>query len=143
MPTSTLPSGSVRTHSWLFVYRSSAGMSLISFSVSKFDQTLAVAHERRLDDAGGEALAADVDFDLPCRGSRQAREADRALEGRRERAAGHLTRAGAARVHGLVRAQHAAVFEQQADQLAGRARCPLGDQCFLADEIAVAVEHDG
>ena len=55
------------------------------------------------------------------RAGRDARQRDRALERRRERAAGDLALAHAGDVHLLVPAQHAAVLEHQADQLARHA----------------------
>ena len=62
----------------------------------------------------GDALAADVHLDRARGGGRQPREADRALERRRERAARELALAGRAREDFLVRAQHAALEQQQA-----------------------------
>src|SRR5262245_59789744 len=110
---------------------------------SSLDECLAVAHERRPDDARRQRLAADLDRDRAVRGRRHAREADGALERRRERAAGHLALARAARAHALVRAEHAALLEQEADELALHARLALREERFLADEIAVAVQRHG
>src|SRR3954469_21849704 len=60
MPTSTLPSASVRTHSCDFVYLRSGGMLLMNCSakVGLTNQYLAVAHERRFDHARVQQLAA-------------------------------------------------------------------------------------
>jgi hypothetical protein len=80
-------------------------------------RAVAVAHERQLDHARAQQLAADVDLHLGAGGARHAREADRALERRRERAARDLALADAGHDHFLVAAQHAAVLEQQADEL--------------------------
>src|SRR5262245_21051546 len=145
MPISIVPSGSVRSHSWLFVYRRSAGVWLMRFSVlsgSQFDAGLAIPGERRLHDARGHALAADVHLDAARGRGRQARERDRALERRRERPARDLAFAGGAREDLLVRPQHAAVLEQQAGQLARDTVRELLLERGPADEVAAALERD-
>src|SRR4249920_3495056 len=67
MPTASVPSGSVRTHSWVGVYLSFSGVFTIACLVGSVqesvDQALAVAHEGRRHDAGAQALAADLDLD--------------------------------------------------------------------------------
>src|SRR5471030_44344 len=51
-PISTVPSGAVRTHSWLLAYRKSLGilLNVIPRGLS-WNQYLSVTHERRFDDA--------------------------------------------------------------------------------------------
>src|SRR5215470_18402178 len=63
MPTVNAPSGSARTHSWLSVYLSSAGTFMTHSPDRLGNEYLAVAHERRLDHARGEQLAANLDVD--------------------------------------------------------------------------------
>src|SRR5688500_12903440 len=81
------------------------------------DQCFAVAHERILHYARGEELAADVDLYLLASRGRHAREADRALQRWRERAAGHLAFTDAGHDDFLMAAQHAAIFEDETVQV--------------------------
>src|SRR6516225_1325306 len=134
MPIVSVPSVSVRIHSWLSVYLSSAGTFILAPSRNK---TLAVAHEGRLDDARREALVANLDFDVVAcvDADRQARESDRSAKRWREAAARHLAFARRA-VHLLMAAQHAAFVDQQdSDELPLRGR---GERGF-ADEVACAL----
>src|SRR5688572_21339791 len=101
------------------------------------DQCFAVAHERILHYARGEELAADIDLYLLAGRGWDAREADRALQRGRERAAGHLTFADAGHDDFLMAAQHAAIFEHESDQLARHAAAPLRFERRAADEIAI------
>src|SRR5204862_8018108 len=61
IPTVRIPSSSVRTHSWLAVYLRSAGTFISESPVVSFNEYLAVANERRLDDARRELFVADID----------------------------------------------------------------------------------
>src|SRR5438105_5094384 len=63
-----------------------------------------------------------------------ARERDRALECRRERAARDLALAAAGEEYPLVAAQHAAAFEHEADELPREARAPDGPERLASDE---------
>src|SRR5262245_53476643 len=139
----TLPSASARIHSWLSAYLSSLGTFTFSASVgwTSFDQDFAVAYERRLDDLGGERLAAHRDSHevTVCSTRGHARERDRLAERGGERAARDLA-AALGRVHGLVRAQDApGLEEQQPHELRARRR---GNQRRLADEVARACKID-
>ncbi len=100
------------------------------------NQRLAVAHERIFHDAGGQQLAANIDFDAVARRHRHTREADGFLHGRRERAAGELAvarRSGDA----LMTAQHAALVENQTDELALHARRTLRIERGATHEITL------
>src|SRR5215469_13348317 len=141
MPISTVPSGRARTHSWDLVYLRSAGRLLMECP-SQSDQGSARAHEWRFHDACGEELAADLHLHLPGRGRGYARERDRALERRGVGATGDLALAGGPRGHLLVGAQHAALLEQEADELARRARARERLERRAADEVALAW-HEG
>src|SRR5215472_15500989 len=101
MPISTVPSASVRTHSWDLVYFRSAGRLLI-VDPSLSDQRSARAHEWRLQDARREELAADLHLHLRGRGRGYARERDRALERRGIGATGDLALARGRSHHLLV-----------------------------------------
>src|SRR5687767_6625621 len=104
MPTSTVPSPRRRIHSCDLVYFRSLGTLLMTWFSRK--EGLAIANERRLHDARVEQLAADVDLDALAAGRGHPRQADRAFERRRERAAGQLALAHARGDHFLVAAQH-------------------------------------
>ena len=66
-----------------------------------------------------------------------AREADRALERRRERAAGQFAFADAGHDDLLMTAQHAAILEHEADELARHAGAALRFERGAADEVAL------
>src|ERR1700752_2252124 len=120
MPISTVPSASVRTHSWDLVYLRSAGTLLMNrvLRVSRrrlSDQGLAKTHERRLHHSRIQQLAADIHLHPRGRGCGHARQRNRALERRGEAAAGDLALAYAGYQDLLVVAQHAAILQQQTD----------------------------
>src|SRR5262245_26513749 len=146
MPTVIVPSVSSRAHSWLFKKRRSFGTLLIALSGIIDSQRYcdrAVAHERRPHDARGQQPPADLDLAAIGRRGRNAREPDRALDGRRKRAARDLALADGEYDHFLVRPQDPAVLEQQADELAWRACCLLRDQRGSADEVALGLPRNG
>src|SRR5579863_9810042 len=118
MPISTMPSARVRTHSWDLVYLRSAGTLLMNGS--SCDQGFAETHERRLHDSGVEEPAADIHLHPRGGGRGHARERYGALERRGEGAAGDLALAHARHENLLLAAQHAAILEQEADELAHR-----------------------
>src|SRR4030095_782951 len=111
MPMVTVPSLSTRAHSWESRYLRLLGME--DMAVTCLDQCFAIAHERILHDARGEELAADIDLNLLAGRRRHARETNRALQRRRERAAGHLACAATGHDDFLMTAQHAALFEHE------------------------------
>src|ERR1700730_4002536 len=165
MPTVSVPSASVRTHSCDSVYFRSAGMligcscacdasmtekrggrALRLGAVRSAGEHLAVAHERQFYHACGKRLVADLHLNDFARldALRHARERDRFLHGRRERAARDFAVA-VRREHLLVRAQHAArlavfLVQDQADERGLRA---VGFELRLADEIARRSQIDG
>src|SRR5579883_2214782 len=161
MPTSSVPSGRVRTHSWVFVYLRSEGTLLMRRSGllqwdrgwgSGFgidggalgDQCLAVTDERRPYDTRLVQLAANVDLDAGGCSSRHARQRNGSLQSGREGTAGDLSLAGIGHEHLLVGAQDAAPLEQEADELALRPARANGFERLPADECALAgLERDG
>src|ERR1700745_820241 len=138
MPTSTVPSASGRSHSCDLVYLSSSGTFFMLASFASADQSLAEAHERRLHHARVEKLAAYLDLHAGEADGRHPRECDRALERRGEAAAGDLALAAAGNEQLLVTAQHAAVLEHEAYELARRAVAYDRFQRLAADEGALA-----
>src|SRR5258706_7868338 len=93
MPMVSVPSVSVRTHSWLSVYLRSAGTFIGYLRGSSFvHQYDAVANERRLDHSGVELPVADLHRNGVARHNahRNTGERDRFPERGRERAAGDL-----------------------------------------------------
>src|SRR5215469_10213708 len=130
----SVPSDSVRIHSWLSVYLSSAGTFILAPSSN---EALAVAREGRLDDARCEPLVANLDFNTisGVDAHRHPRESDRNAKRWREAAARHLTFARRG-MHLLMAAQHAPLVDQQdPDKLSLRWR---GERDF-ADEVACAL----
>src|SRR5215831_10499188 len=91
MPTASVPSASLRIHSWLAVYLRSAGM-FMAVSNCLGNQGLPVAHERRLHDARRELLVAHCDAHGRSKRTtrRQARARDRRAERGGKGAAGDL-----------------------------------------------------
>src|SRR5262252_5429411 len=145
MPTVNVPSASVRTHSWLSVYLSSAGVFIADLRgyrcVSFLDQHRAVTHERRLDDARFDILLADLDRDRVAHSGSgwNAGQSNRLSHRGREGAAGDLAFTVIGE-HALMAAQDAFVEQQEADlRSSGR----LGRQCGLADEVARARKVHG
>src|SRR5262245_47110647 len=129
MPTAMLPSPSRRIHSWLAVYFRSSGTFMrtpLELFASLREQRLAVARERRLHDARRQFPVANDDAHrITLRdASGDSRQSDRAAERRSERAARDLAVARR-RAHDLVRAQHAALVEQQQADLPPRGRVRL------------------
>ena len=82
-------------------------------------------------------LAADLDFAAVAGLRRHAGQADRTLERRRKRATRDLAFAHAGNDDFLVRTQHGALFDQQADEFARGAAGLLRSQGAAADEIAI------
>src|SRR3982750_1977252 len=106
----TVPSLSLRTHSWELVYERSGGMfmSLLE-GCSRLHQHLSVAHERRLDHTRRELPVAHFDLHAIAGLHRgwHSRERDRARQRGAESTAGDLA-AAMRRMHDLMRPQHAA-----------------------------------
>src|SRR5690348_1445573 len=108
MPTSTVPSGRVRSHSWVFVYLRSEGTLLMrrsgllqlgsgirdegsqSRAMRSTDECLAVTDKRRPHDARVMQLAANIDLHAGARRGRHTGQRDRALQGRGKGSAGGL-----------------------------------------------------
>src|SRR6266567_5381375 len=142
MPTVSVPSVSVRIHSWLSVYLRSAGSFIVPLRGSSFvHQHDAVPHERRLDHSGVELPVADFDRNGVARHNARgnAGERDRFSERGRERTARDLPIA--LRRHDLLMAAQdaALVDEQKPDQRSGGR---AGDERSLANEVAIADEVD-
>src|ERR1700733_12070052 len=137
-----LPSGSVRSHSWVLVYFRSAGTLLILSSPFKgflFNQGLAESHERRLHYPRVQELAADVHLNLLDGAGRHASESYRALESRRKRTAGDLAGAYTGDRNLLVTTEHAAIFQQQANEFARRALRLYFLERLATDETPLAI----
>src|SRR5947207_8903972 len=114
MPIVTVPSASLRIHSWLSVYLRSLGTFIVAPRKTlcvacdgPLNQCFAVANERWFDDTRGEPFVAHLYMHRRADGDlrRYARKRDRFCERRRIRAAGRFALTGR-RQHFLVRAQH-------------------------------------
>src|SRR5664279_4468544 len=92
MPMVSVPSASVRIHSWLAVYFRSEGTFIGDSPVTSLNEALAVAHEGQLDHASNEFLVANEHAHLVARRdtNRQPRQRYGCGQSRRKRAAGDL-----------------------------------------------------
>src|SRR4051812_5592991 len=96
--------------------------------------------EGRLDDRGGETLAADLDLEGRAflrAGEREVGRADGNSEGRTHRAAAHLA-AGRARIeHRVAVSRKAALGHREADETPRQAALLLRDERIAADEVSL------
>src|SRR5581483_11986900 len=119
-------------------------MESCSSNVLLTDQRLAVAHERRPNDARIEQLPPDIDLHELARIARHACEPDRTLQRRREGAARDRARLELRGNDGLMRPQHAALEQQQSHELALGAPRSDAIERAAADEVALGgIERDG
>src|SRR6185436_1533770 len=117
----------IRIHSWSFVYFRSGGYAM----------ALRPLVEREWDDACGGGAAADVDGEVSPRCGqfrRHVRHADRLLQKRRLRPAGHNANPLVAGDHRVAVTGDAAIDHLEPDQLARHALVFLLAQPLFADE---------
>src|SRR5579863_3094904 len=146
MPTSQVPSASVRSHSWLRAYCKSLGILLItapSPDSYQRNQRLAMAHERHAHDPRRQRSPADLDLHRTAGCHGHAREPDGALERGRVGAARDLAFTHSGYQHALMTAQHGALVEHQSHELARGPACAYRFERLAADELALRrVEGD-